>query len=288
MNNKVSHQKKHGLLAIHGAVLLFALSGLFAKWLTLPAMFIVFGRAFFAAISLAAFIILFKKQSLKINVHTLFALMITGAILAIHWGSFFQAIQVSNVAIGLITFATFPVFVSLLEPICFKEKLAPRAVFQALLTILGIYFILPENINNSGIVNGVCWGIASAFSFAILTLLNRNFVVNSSATTISFYQNSFAAILLIPFILESAKSVSFEQVVLLALLGIVFTAFAHSLFNYSLKTITAQTASIAVSLEPIYGIIAAYFLLNETISLMMSIGGIIVLATNVWALRNHE
>jgi drug/metabolite transporter (DMT)-like permease len=72
------------------------------------------------------------------------------------------------------------------------------------------------------------------------------------------------------------------------ILGVVFTALAHTLFNHSLKTVKAHTASIAISLEPIYGSIAAYFLLGEHITLMMVIGGMIVIFTNIWATRlNH-
>lgn len=282
-----SNHNKQALVALHSAVLLFALSGLFAKWLNLPAIVIVFGRAFFAAITIAIFVLLFKKQSLKCDKSTLLALAVTGGILAFHWGSFFQAIKVSSVAIGLITFATFPVFVSFLEPIFFKEKFCYRALFQALLTVVGISFILPQDHVEINVVEGAFWGTTSALSFALLTLLNRKFVVKSSAKTIAFYQNSFAGLFLLPFILLNPVEISTEQLVVLALLGIVFTAFAHSLFNYSLKTLSAHTASIAVTLEPIYGIIAAYFLLNESISMLMILGGTIVLATNVWALKNH-
>ena len=41
-----------GLLAIHLAVLLFGLSGLFGKWLSLPPLVIVLGRTFFASLTL--------------------------------------------------------------------------------------------------------------------------------------------------------------------------------------------------------------------------------------------
>ena len=286
IERNVRQNNKQALVALHSAVLLFALSGLFAQWLNLSAIFIVFGRALFAAITLAAFVYFFKKQSLKCESKTLFALAITGGILAFHWGSFFQAIKVSSVAIGLITFATFPVFVSFLEPLFFKEKFCFQALIQALLTIIGISLILPENNISSHVFIGACWGIVSALSFAVLTLLNRKFVAKSSAKKVALYQNTFAALFLLPFIMIAPVAISIEQLAILALLGIVFTAFAHSLFNYSLKTISAQTASIAVSLEPIYGIIAAYFFLSESISFMMVLGGGIVLATNVWALHN--
>jgi drug/metabolite transporter (DMT)-like permease len=286
LNDSVRHKNKQALVALHSAVLLFALSGLFAKWLNLPAIFIVFGRAFFAAITIAIFVFIFKRQSLKCESKTLVAFAITGAILAFHWGSFFQSIKVSSVAIGLITFATFPVFVSFLEPIFLKEQFCFRALIQAILTVIGISLILPENTIDSHVIIGAFWGTISALSFALLTVLNRKFVAKISAKKVAFYQNAFAALFLLPLIVIEPMVISIEQLAVLALLGIVFTAFAHSIFNHSLKTISAQTASIAVSLEPIYGIIAAYFLLNESVSLMMILGGGIVLATNVWALNN--
>ena len=129
---------KQSLTSLHSAVLLFALSGLFAKWLNMPATHIVFGRAFFAALTLAIFILLIKRQSLYLARSLLLPLMLTGIVLAFHWGSFFYAIQVSSVAIGLITFASFPVFVSFLEPKLFRVRFLYLALVQALFIILGI------------------------------------------------------------------------------------------------------------------------------------------------------
>ncbi|GLX78445.1 hypothetical protein tinsulaeT_17850 [Thalassotalea insulae] len=279
--------KHQSLVALHSAVLLFALSGLFAKWLELPATVIVFGRAVFCALTLALLVIMFKRQSLACDKKTLAALAITGGILAFHWGSFFQAIQLSSVAIGLITFASFPIFVSFLEPVFFKEPFHYQALLQALLTLAGIYLILPDGATTTNELTGALWGIASAFSFAVLTLLNRKFVRNSSAKKVAFYQNTFAALFIAPLIVIEPVAVTSQQLTILLILGVVFTAFAHSLFNYSLKVIKAQIASIAVSLEPIYGIVAAYFFLGEHISMQMVIGGMIVLATNVWASTNR-
>jgi len=280
-------EKKQAFVSLHGAVLLFALSGLFAKWLDLPSTYIVFGRAIFAAIFIAIFIVLVKKKSLKIDKKTLIALAITGLILAFHWASFFQSIQISTVAIGLITFATFPIFVSFLEPVFFKEKFTFQSIIQALLTLVGVYLILPHSSLDSNVTQGAIWGILSAFSFAVLTLLNRKFVVKVSAKKVAFYQNAFAAIAILPLLMLTPVRVSSEQLLVLMLLGVIFTAIAHSLFNHSLKSLKAQAASLAVSLEPIYGIIAAFFLLGESINLMMFIGGSIVLATNIWSINSN-
>ncbi len=279
---------KQSLFSLHSAVLLFALSGLFAKWLNMPASHIVLGRAFFAAIAIAIFVIVIKKQSLKIEKSLLLPLSLTGIVLAFHWGSFFYAIQVSSVAIGLITFASFPVFVSFLEPLMFKEKFHYQALIQALLTIIGILFILPLGNLTSGDIDGVTWGMLSAFTFALLTLLNRKFVAKTSAKKVAFYQNSSATLCLFPIIFLYPITISSQQLSVIIILGVVFTALAHTLFNHSLKTVKAHTASIAISLEPIYGSIAAYFLLGEHITLMMVIGGMIVIFTNIWATRSNH
>jgi len=279
---------KQSLFSLHSAVLLFALSGLFAKWLNMPASHIIFGRALFAAMAIAIFAIVIRKQSLKVEKSLLLPLSLTGIVLAFHWGSFFYAIQVSSVAIGLITFASFPVFVSFLEPLLFKEKFHYQALIQALLTIVGILFILPLGNLTTGDVDGVTWGMLSAFTFALLTLLNRKFVAKTSAKKVAFYQNSSATICLFPIIFLYPITISLQQLSVIIILGVVFTALAHTLFNHSLKTVKAHTASIAISLEPIYGSIAAYFLLGEHITLMMVIGGMIVIFTNIWATRaNH-
>ncbi|MFT5759780.1 MAG: drug/metabolite transporter (DMT)-like permease [Alteromonadaceae bacterium] len=274
---------KQSLISLHSAVLLFALSGLFAKWLNMPASYIVFGRAFFAALTLAIFIVLIKRQSLRLKKSLFIPLMLTGIILAFHWGSFFYAIQVSTVAIGLITFASFPVFVSFLEPLLFKERFHYQSLVQALLIILGIYLILPLGELTTDVVNGALWGVLSAFSFALLTLLNRKFVAKVSAKKVAFYQNSCAFLCLLPFVMLKPIAISASQITVLVVLGVIFTAVAHSLFNHSLKVVKAHTASIAISLEPIYGIVAAYFLLGEQITIIMVVGGVIVISTNVWA-----
>lgn len=279
---------KQSFFSLHSAVFLFAISGLFAKWLNMPASHIVFGRAVFAAAAIALFVLFIKKQSLKVENSLLLPLAFTGLVLAFHWGSFFYAIQVSSVAIGLITFASFPVFVSFLEPLFFKEKFHYQALIQALLTIVGILFILPLGHLSVGDINGVIWGMASALSFALLTLLNRKFVAKISAKKVAFYQNGSATICLLPLMFLYPITISLQQLSVLIILGVVFTAVAHTLFNHSLKVVKAQTASIAVSLEPIYGSIAAYYLLEEKITLMMVIGGGIVILTNVWATRTNR
>ncbi len=273
------------MIALHSAVLLFALSGLFAKWLTVSASVIVFGRAAFAAIALGVFIRVIKAQSLIISNKYIVLMAVTGAVLALHWLSFFYAIQVSSVAIGLITFATFPVIVGVFEPLFFKLSFRKDSLIQALLTLIGVALVLPWEELTTSTLDGIFWGFISALLFAILAILNRKYVRKISPQHVACYQNLFASLLLIPVILFNDFEITFTELSLLVLLGVVFTALAHSLYNLSLTRLHASTASIGVSLEPIYGIVAASIFLNELLTPLMILGASIVIFANVWAAK---
>jgi drug/metabolite transporter (DMT)-like permease len=192
------------------------------------------------------------------------------------------------VTIGLLTFASFPVFVTLLEPLVSSEKLTLSALVQSLLTVVGIYLVVPLHQVNSADLHGALLGLFSAFSFAILTLLNRRFSSQHNGVTLAFFQNSYAAIAVFPLVVLFPAPLSATDIGLLILLGMVFTALAHSLFIMSLKTIKAQTASIVVSLEPIYGILAASVFLLEPITLTIICGTTLIIGVNVWALRGAK
>ena len=271
--------KNKNLVEIHLAVFLFGLSGLFGKLLTFSSTIIVLGRAFFSSVFLLILILYVKKDiKLKEKKHYLY-LIVMGVILAIHWSTFFESIQVSTVAIGLLTFSTFPVFVTFLEPLFFKEKIKLSDVMIAIVTLLGVMLVIPKFQLGNSSTQGVMWGIISGFTYAILSMLNRKFVKEYPSIVIAFYEQFIATIVLIPFLFLEKPVFSLKDILLLVLLGIVFTGICHSLFINGLKNIKTQTAGIISSLEPVYGIIFAAFLLREIPTLREILGGVIILST---------
>lgn len=270
-------QKTKSLIEIHLAVFLFGMAGLFGKLLLLPSTIIVLGRVLFASISLLLIIFYFKENLKLKNKKDYFYLALLGVILAIHWVTFFQSIQVSTVAIGLLTFSTFPVFVTFLEPVFFKEKLKSRDILIAIITLIGVALVIPKFDISDNATLGVVWGVISGFTFAILSILNKKYVKNYSSLVIAFYQDATATIVLLPFLLLTAVTFTTKDILLLILLGVIFTGVSHSLFIKGLANIKAQTASIIASLEPVYGIIFAIFIVNEVPTLRVILGGIIIL-----------
>jgi drug/metabolite transporter (DMT)-like permease len=272
---------KH-LAQIHAAVFLFGLAGLFGKLVALPAAIIVLGRVFFGAISLY---VLLKWMGRRLRLESGRAygmLAVLGVILAIHWLTFFQSIQVSTVAVGLLTYSAFPVFTAFLEPVFFKERLASRDVVLALITFAGVALVIPEFKLENKVTQGVLWGIASGLAFAFLAILNRKYVRTYSSLALAYYQDLAATVVLLPFLFILQPVFTTESIALLVLLGVVFTAFSHSLFIDGLKSVPAKTASIIASLEPVYGIAAAALLLHEFPEWRVLLGGGIILAATAY------
>jgi len=272
------------LIDIHVAVLLFGLAGLFGKFLALPAWCIVLGRTGFAAIALGLVLLLTQPNKHPQNAKTMGLFGLLGLILAVHWITFFHAIQVSSVAVGLLAFSTFPVFITCFEPWWFKEKRRPMDMATALLVVLGLCIMVYPSSFGGDVFSGVCWGTVSGFTFAVLSLLNRKWVRQYPPVVIAFYQNAGVTLLLLPLTAWANVHINAGQLGMLALLGVVCTALSHALFIRGLTVVRAQLASVIACLEPVYGIVLAYFLLQEMPSVHTLAGGAVILMTTLLAM----
>jgi len=271
-----------GLVTANIAVLLFGLAGVLGKLSLLPAPIIVFGRTFFASLVLFA-VCWFRhvpvrpKQS-----RDTYLLLGQGVLLAFHWTAFFQAINVSNVAIGLLSFSSFPLFTAILEPLLLRQRPSRIQIGAALLILPGIYLLVPSFTLQNQTTLGVIWGVLSGASFALLSVTNRWLGRSYSSLMISLYQDGIAAIVLLPFFFLTANGSywTLHSLLILLILGVVCTALAHTLFIASMRDITAQTASLLASLEPVWGIIFGIVLLGSIPTARTLLGGaIIILAT---------
>jgi drug/metabolite transporter (DMT)-like permease len=266
-----------GLIEIHTAVFLFGLAGLFGKFLIQPPLVIVLGRTLFAAITLAILLVIWKMNIRLISISSVFLMILSGIILAVHWVAFFKSIQISTVAVGLLTYSTFPMFVTFLEPFFFRERLRLVDLITGCLVLAGLVLVIPAFDFKNQIMQGVLWGTGSGFTFAILSLINRKMARSHPAAVVAFYQNGIAAVVLFPFLVLSQWSVSGKDLVLLGVLGIFCTALAHALFIRSLKYLKTQLAAVIACLEPVYGIFFAVLILREIPGVRTLLGGAVIL-----------
>ncbi|MCO6480508.1 MAG: EamA family transporter [Phaeodactylibacter sp.] len=271
------------LIEIHLAVLLFGLASLFGKWVALPAAIIVLGRVAFAVPALAAVLQLRGKSIVLNRKQDYLYLGLLGLLLAVHWVTFFESVKVSTVAVCLVSYSTFPFFTVFIEPLFFRERLSRRGLALSIIALAGVALVIPEWRLGNNTTLGVFWGVLSGLSFALLSVLNRKYVRTYSSLQVAFYQDLMAFLLLLPFWFILKPSPSAADWWLLALLGVVFTAFSHTLFINGLKGVPARTASIIATLEPVYGVIAAAVLLGESPGLRIVAGGVLIIGAMAYA-----
>ena len=274
-------------MAVHASVALFGLAGLFGKWLTLQPHFIVLGRVVFAAAALALIIRLSGGRfSIRSKIDGgLFLLQ--ALILAVHWILFFESIRVSTVAVGLLAYSSFPVFTAFLEPLFFRTRLSRRHLGLSLACLAGVFLLVPRFSWSERVFQGVVTGLGAGATFALLSIINRKLSFRYASPVVAFYQDAGAALFLLPAALLKPPALTGRDFALLAILGLLCTALAHTLFIAGMRRLSAQTASIISALEPVYGIALAALLLGERPSARTIAGGLIILtAVFVLSLSN--
>lgn len=268
---------KRAILNLHIAVMMFGLSGVIGQFVEISSVMVAFGRVACSSV-LLLLMMRMKREPLRLKEKKDYVLIIvTGMILAVHWTTFFQSIQVSSVAIGTITFSTFPLFLTFLEPLVFHEKLYKQSVIGAMLLMIGVFITIPEfSIGNQTTV-GIIWGMICSLTYAFLTLANRYFSDKYDGKLICFYEQGTAAIVLTPALFFVNVHWRRQDIVGVAFIGFVCTAFAYTLYVDAQKKVKAQTAGLISGMETVYGILYALIFLGEIPTIREVIGGMVIL-----------
>ncbi len=270
------------IYAINLTALLLGGTTLFPKVISLPASTIIFGRSVVAGLGLLLFLVA-AKEPIKITSGK-DALIIPGIgiLLTLHWVSLFYAIQVSTVAVAVISLYTYPIITVFLEPLFSGERLKFRDVLTAAIVFTGIILIVPKFDISNDISKGVVAGIFSAITFALRNILHRKYTSHYPGPTIMFYQIIVVIVALLPFIGIKNSIPNQTDLILLIVLGIFFTALPHSLFAYSLRFIKAKTVSIIASMQPLYASVFGIIILGEIPLLNTIIGGILIMVCAIY------
>lgn len=272
-----SEEYRKSLISLHIAVMLFGLSAVLGQFVTAPAVIVAGGRVICSSLLLFLLSIA-GRASLKLKSRKDYGIAVfAGIVLAVHWTTFFQAIQSSSVAIGTITFSTFPLFLTFLEPLLFREKLKVTSVLSAAVLLLGVFITIPEFSLENQITIGILWGMVSSLSYAVLSLANRYLSRSYAARTVCLYEQGTAAVVLLPAMFLVKTSWTTQNILGIAAIGFICTAFAHSLYVAAQRKVKAQTAGIISGMETVYGIVYALLFLGEVPGIRELIGGAVIL-----------
>ncbi len=278
-------QETHkGLGALHLGSLLLGGTALFSKMIETSALEITLWRSFIAAAALYLWLTLSRTRIRLRNYRDYGTVLLLGALLAVHWVTYFHSMQVSTVAIGIIAFFSHPVISVLLEPLFARQKPRLADLITALWVLCGIAIMLPGLELDSGVTQGVLWGLFSALLFSLRNILYKRHFAHYDSSLAMMYQCLIVGILLLPLAgdLATATATAADSWLILLVLGVLFTATPHTLFSVSLKFLSVKTASLIMCLVPLYATLLATLLLGEIPAASTLIGGAMVLGAAIF------
>ncbi|MDP7592997.1 MAG: DMT family transporter [Litorilituus sp.] len=276
------NSQQQSLLFLHCSVLLFGGTALFSKLIGLPALDITVYRTGVAAIVLLILLSLQKRKITLENTKDYGIAILLGVVVGIHWVTYFAGMQMAGVTVGIIAFFTYPVITVFLEPLLTRSKIKKtpqiKDVLIATIVLFGIFLLIPEVTFGNQVTLGIATGGLSAFFFALRNILHKNYFSHYSGPHTMLYQTLVAFLMLVVFIEVPPLQVTDTEWLLILLVGIIFTAMPHALFASSLRHLSATTVSLISCLQPLYGGVLAFIFLNERVSILTIIGGILVMS----------
>ena len=278
------NDKFKNYLHLHLLVFIAGFTAILGELISISAIPLVWFRMIFAAIIMFAYI---KIANVKISIKPkeIFRLAIAGIIIALHWITFFGAIDESNISITLAMFSTGAFFASFIEPIFYKRRILWYEIFFGIIVIIGVFIISRGELKY---INGIVLGISSAFLSSLFAVLNGTFLKKHTATVIAFYEFLSGVLFISVYLLFSNNGfstdffiISYSDLTYLLILASICTAYAFIASIYVMRLLTPYTVVLTYNLEPVYGIILAVLLFpeKEQMSSNFYFGAIIIIVT---------
>ncbi len=225
--------------------------------------------------------------------------VISGTLLALHFGTWISSLAHTSVASSAVLVATAPLFVALLSPITIGERVPPRLFGGLALGLLGMLVIAssdvcapgwppqcvsPAAVLDSEALLGDLLALAGAVAMAGYLLIGRSLRHRVPLLPYITLTYTVAAIGLIG--AASAFQLPLtgypvQALGLFALLAIFPQLIAHSTYNWAVRHAAAAPVALTLLGEPVGAILLAALLLNERPE-ALELGGVTLILVGIW------
>ncbi len=270
-------------LHLHVIVFIWGFTAILGKLISLEALDLVWYRMLFAS-AIMTFVVILTKEKVKVPFNVTIGFIVSGIIIATHWLTFYQAIKVSNVSITLACLSTGAFFASILEPIFYKRKVIWYELLFGVIVVIGLGIIF--NVETK-YTTGIYLAVTSAFLSALFSVINGKYAKEYNPNVISLYELSSGVFFLTLYLFFAGSftpaffALSINDLIWLFLLSSICTAYAFSASVKVMKFLSPFTVMLTINLEPIYGIILALLIFDDTEEMtpLFYVGALLILIT---------
>ena len=235
---------------------------------------ILFWRAFFMTLTIAAFLILiYKRETISVIKKAGFPGLIGGFIFSTSFAAYIVSMSQSTVANVLFIISTQTIWLALFGYIFLKEKINLRTFLSILLAMLGIFIMVKGSLNIEALFGNLV-ALTIPINFAVLVLIIRKYP-DLDMVPMLFYAGVLSCIY--GLLMSDTIIVSSHDV----FMGFLIGTFQHA-FGFICVTIGSRsTPSVVVGLlmltETLFGPLWVWIFINEIPPLSVFVGGAIIL-----------
>lgn len=280
------NERTKTLFILHVAVFLAGWTGIFGRWISLAGLPLVWYRVIVSVIVMTVVMGIGGKLH-RMPWRSVRRIAACGFLLAMHWVAFYASIKASNVSVGVACIATSCFFTTLFDPLLNRKKVSFRDIFISLIAILGILLIFSLDVRFRA---GILLGLLSAAIYSVFALLNIRVAseTGEDSSTMLMFELVGGLLFLtccMPVYarLEPGAAIvpAGSDIVSLILLGSLFTIVPFLFQIQALRKLSAFTVNVAYNLEPVYSILFAAIIFDETseVGLSFWIGVALVVAS---------
>lgn len=252
-------------LQIHFCVLLWGFTAILGKMISLAALPLVWWRML-VVVGVIALLPRAWRGLRRMSPKLVLAYAGIGVLVALHWLTFYGAIKLANASVAASCLALCPVFLAVVEPWIAGRRHRRAELWLGILVVPGVVLVVggtPDAMNG-----GIAIGVLSAFFVAIFGALNKRFIHQADALTVTWIEMTAGALCLaavLPLVLPASPFTLPGTTDLWYLLALAFgcTLLPFVLALDALRHLSAFEAQLAVNLEPVYTIVLAMLLFGE-------------------------
>lgn len=270
------------------SMLIFGTIGVFVHYIPVPSSVTALIRG---AVGTLVLLIFSRIRKTKIDWVAIRAnlgmLVVSGAFIGFNWILLFEAYRYTTIPTATLCYYLAPVFVILVSPLMFREKLTARRGLCVMTALVGMVFV--TGVTKTGFsgmeeLPGILFGIGAAVLYAGVVLMNKKMsgIQGFDRTVI---QLGAAAAALLPYVLITQRGTQLTWtsggVVLLLIVGVVHTGFAYALYFGAIGALPAQTSALLSYIDPVSAIFLSALFLGERLTPLGVLGAVLVLGSTL-------
>jgi drug/metabolite transporter (DMT)-like permease len=199
--------------------------------------------------------------------------------------TFFAAIQVTTIAIAVLTHYVAPLLIALAAPRV-DGAVTRGARPAALVALIGLGVVLePWHAPAEGAVLGAVLGLASAVCYAGNVFTVRRIAVRIGVTRALCYHALLGAALLAPLAIGGLGEVTLPRLGLLSAGAITLGAASGIVFSLGLLRIGSARAAVLTFIEPVVAVAVGAAVWHEPLHPIAAVGGALVLGAGIQVAR---